>query len=126
MASGPWRSGVQADDSLAARLRDFNSVDLSVALEISAEDDPHPVRREMNVRFELVVVMVHVHEPLRHQPFALGMEQVEPASILRARDLTRVAAVAAEEPAIGRAVEMDPPLVARHLESQCLACLPIS
>src|SRR5262249_56883412 len=116
--------------SLFRRLLDLDRVDMRRAAHVRAEDDPFAVGREGHVRLQAVIVLRHVHQPLRfeeagtyqfprvrrfdpcHIRNAFGTEEVDPFAVLRVRHHLVVAAVSRDELAVRRDVEMHRPLVA--------------
>src|SRR5439155_17711141 len=94
-----------------------------------SEYDPFPVGREAHVRLQAVIVFRHVYQALGAENAGvdqrlvrdaavwsqLGTKQVEPLSIRGVSDLALIAAVAAEELAIVRHIEVDRPLVALQM-----------
>src|SRR6266850_5066224 len=99
---------------LACGFRHFHSINLRVAIEIGAKDDPFVVRAELHVGLEGVVVLRHVDELFSFQSsVGLRRKQVNPFPVLRVRDHAIIAAIAGEKLSIRGDVVVDRPFIAR-------------
>src|ERR1035438_6127580 len=107
-----------------------------VAKHVGAEDDPLLVRREADIRLQPVIVLCHIDQFLGAQHAGLpelllvelalerdGLraEEVDPLPVPGPRPLSRVAAIAAEQAAVARHVEVNRPLVALQVIARTLA-----
>lgn len=93
---------------------------------VGAEHDPLLVGGEADVGLQAVIVLGHVHQALGAQDARLdealildaairqelGTKQVDPLAVGGARHLSGIAAVAAEQRAVARNIEVNRPLVA--------------
>ena len=78
---------------------------------IRPEDDPFAVGREMDVRFKIVFVALHIDETLRRKVVPLRTKKVEPACIATVRNMRRVGPVAAKQILSGVDIIVDGPLI---------------
>ena len=103
----------------------LHCVNLALPLEIGAEDHPLPIGREVDVRFERIVMVLHVDQAFRRQAVSFGVEEIDPHPILGLGHLRRICPIAGKQLLIRRDVEVDGPFVPRHLVACRLSGLHI-
>src|SRR3990172_4368226 len=99
----------------------LHRINLAFTFKVGAENYPFAIRGEMDIRLQIVIVMLHVHQSLRAQAVCLRVKEIEPHPVFRPGYLGRIAAVAAKEFLIRRDVKMDRPFVAFQTVSHSFA-----